>query len=225
MSNTIDLVLVKPGGRLNLFGKLAPSLSGFVAPLDIGLLASFIRAWGYGVRRIAADAEFLTPAETAERIAEYNPSLVGIFAHTIRMVHASQTITELRKKAPGIKILIGGRHPSALPEKTLLEEKPDFLCKGEAFHPVLELLSILKRGGKTEYKIRGIWYLKAGKIVSNPDAPLIKNLDELPFIAWDLLPMDKYRAHNWHCFDDPDTRQPYGLIYTSLGCPFKCTYC
>ena len=43
--------------------------------------------------------------------------------------------------------------------------------------------------------------------------------------AWDLLPMDKYRAHNWHCFEHIDQRQPYAVIYTSLGCPFNCTYC
>ncbi|MFC2040597.1 B12-binding domain-containing radical SAM protein, partial [Chloroflexota bacterium] len=46
-----------------------------------------------------------------------------------------------------------------------------------------------------------------------------------PFIAWDLLPMDKYRAHNWHCFEHIDQRQPYAVIYTSLGCPFNCSYC
>ena len=63
-------------------------------------------------------------------------------------------------------------------------------------------------------------------MATNPPAPIIKNLDnELSFAAWDLLPMDKYRAHNWHCFEDLDNRTPYGVIYTSLGCPFKCSYC
>lgn len=43
MSEKIDLVLVKPGGRLQLFGSLGPSLSGFAPPLDIGLIAAFTR--------------------------------------------------------------------------------------------------------------------------------------------------------------------------------------
>jgi len=43
--------------------------------------------------------------------------------------------------------------------------------------------------------------------------------------AWNLLPMKKYRAHNWHCLDDIHHRQSYGVIYTSLGCPFNCTFC
>jgi radical SAM superfamily enzyme YgiQ (UPF0313 family) len=43
--------------------------------------------------------------------------------------------------------------------------------------------------------------------------------------AWDLLPMRQYRAHNWHCFDRIAERQPYAVIYTSLGCPFRCSFC
>jgi len=43
-------------------------------------------------------------------------------------------------------------------------------------------------------------------------------------IAWDLLPMPAYRAHNWHCFGDLD-REPYAAIYTTLGCPYHCTFC
>nr|HID58315.1 radical SAM protein [Desulfobacterales bacterium] len=39
------------------------------------------------------------------------------------------------------------------------------------------------------------------------------------------LPMEKYRAHNWHCFTHIDERQPYASLYTSLGCPFHCHFC
>lgn len=226
MSGKIDLVLVKPGGRSQLFGELAPALSGFAPPLDIGLISAYLRERGLTVRVIDADAEFLTPAETAGKIVEYDPLLTGIFAHTIRMIHAGETIKELRKNAPGLKVLLGGRHPSSLPEKTLIEEQPDFVCEGEAFLPLLKLLKTLKsEKASSDSGIPGLWYFKNGKVVSNPPAPLIKDLDELPLIAWDLFPMDKYRAHNWHCFQNPEQRQPYAIIYTSIGCPFKCTYC
>lgn len=43
-------------------------------------------------------------------------------------------------------------------------------------------------------------------------------------VAWDLLPMDLYRAHNWHAFRY-DSRKPYAAIYTSFGCPFNCSFC
>ncbi len=43
-------------------------------------------------------------------------------------------------------------------------------------------------------------------------------------MPWDLFPMDKYIAHNWHCLDG-SPRQPYAVVYTSLGCPFDCDFC
>ncbi|MDO8568500.1 MAG: radical SAM protein, partial [Dehalococcoidales bacterium] len=103
------------------------------------------------------------------------------------------------------------------------DEKTDFVCRGEGFQTVPQLLGALK-SGKHNYEIPGLWYRRDGKVVSNPPAPLV-NPDELPLSAWDLMPMERYRAHNWHCFDHIDERQPYGVIYTSLGCPFNCSYC
>ena len=46
----------------------------------------------------------------------------------------------------------------------------------------------------------------------------------MPEMAWDLLPMEKYRAHNWHCFGGLD-RQPYASFYTTFGCPYHCSFC
>ena len=46
---------------------------------------------------------------------------------------------------------------------------------------------------------------------------------QTPPVAWDKLPMGTYRAHNWHCLGKP--RQPYGVLYTSLNCPYDCSYC
>lgn len=46
----------------------------------------------------------------------------------------------------------------------------------------------------------------------------------LPHIPYFMLPMDKYKAHNWHCLDG-SSRNPYAVLYTSLNCPFSCSYC
>ena len=77
-----------------------------------------------------------------------------------------------------------------------------------------------------------LYYRDGNRVVApTKRAPLVQNLDEqMPGVAWDLLPMDKYRAHNWHCLGDVNqagelVRSPYVAIYTTLGCPFKCTFC
>ncbi|MFZ3059393.1 MAG: radical SAM protein [Candidatus Methanoperedens sp.] len=234
MTRELDLLLINPGAREQVYGKLSSSLSGIEPPLWCGLIAGFIREKGYSVKIIDAEAENLSPEQTADMIAKHNPLLAAIIvlgsnpsaASTPKMTAAGETLTALKKISPQIKTLLGGLHPSALPERTLMEEDVNFVCQGEGFYTILQLLDLLKAEEKPrEYKINGLWYIKDNKVISNPPASPIKNLDELPFAAWDLLPMDKYRAHNWHCFDHINERGHYAVIYTSLGCPFKCNYC
>ncbi len=234
MTRELDLLLINPGAREQVYGKLSSSLSGIEPPLWCGLIAGFIREKGYSVKIIDAEAENLSPEQTADMIAKHNPLLAAIIvlgsnpsaASTPKMTAAGETLTALKKISPQIKTLLGGLHPSALPERTLTEEDVDFVCQGEGFYTILQLLDLLRAEEKPgDYKINGLWYFKDNKVISNPPASPVKNLDELPFVAWDLLPMDKYRAHNWHCFDHINERQHYAVIYTSLGCPFKCNYC
>ena len=230
----LDILLINPGARSQVYGKLGSSLSGIEPPIWCGLIAGFIREKGYSVKIIDAEADNLSPEDTAAKISEYNPRLAGIVvlgsnpsaSSTPKMTAVGEVLTALKKDAPHIKTFLSGLHPSALPEQTLREEKVDFICQGEGFYTILQLLEELKENeGATDYDISGLWYIKDNEVISNPPAPLIEYLDELPFVAWDLLQMDIYRAHNWHCFDHIEQRDRYAVIYTSFGCPFNCTYC
>ena len=230
----VDLLLINPGARSQVYGKLGSSLSGIEPPIWCGLTAGFIREKGYSVKIIDAEAENMSPEDTATKISEYDPLLAGIVvlgsnpsaSSTPKMTAVGEVLTALKKDAPHIKTFLSGLHPSALPEQTLRGEKVDFICQGEGFYTILQLLEELAENKEaTYYDINGLWYIKNNEVTSNPPAPLVDNLDELPFVAWDLLPMNIYRAHNWHCFSNIEQRDQYAVIYTSLGCPFNCTYC
>ncbi|MFH1957668.1 MAG: radical SAM protein [bacterium] len=213
---------------------MSDTLAGIEPPVWCGLKASFIRDKGYKVRIIDADAEGWAPEYTVEKIIEIRPLLTEIVvvgtnpsaSSTPKMSGVRNLLNALKDREPQIKTVLSGLHPSALPERTLQEERTDFVCQGEGFYTTLKLIEILKAGKEpADYKIEGLWFKKDGEIVSISPAPCIKSLDELPVVAWDLLPMEKYRAHNWHCFDDLEHRSPYAVIYTSLDCPFNCSYC
>ena len=231
----IDLLLVNPSNRSRTYGSLGTTLAGIEPPVWTGLLAGFLRNQGFSVAVIDADAEGWGPEETAKKILEYQPLLIGISAigsnpsasSTPKMVAAGKILRLLHGKLSHSKTFLYGIHPSALPEQTLSEEPVDFVCRGECFYTVQELLQLLKAQAKPsqDVPVDGLWYRKDDQIIKQGWGKLVANVDELPMVAWDLLPMDKYRAHNWHCFGHLDQRTPYATVYTSLGCPFHCSYC
>jgi radical SAM superfamily enzyme YgiQ (UPF0313 family) len=227
-------VLVNPGSRAAVYQKLGDELSAIEPPSLAGLFATYLRRNDLSVAIVDAPAHSLSPQAVADLIKErYRPVLVVMVvygfqpsASTQNMPAAGETCAALKAVMPDCRILMTGTHPAALPERTLREERIDFVCDREGPETILGVTRALKSGSRAFTGIPSLWYKVGGVIMSNPAGELMENLDEeMPGVAWDLLPMDKYRAHNWHCFDHIFDRQPYVSMHTSLGCPYKCSFC
>ncbi len=231
MSQT-DLLIVRASNQKSLYGDLsARKLTGIEPPLWAAMHAAFIRTQGFSVQLLDAEALHWSHAQTAEAILAQKPRLVEIAvsgtnpsASTWNMTGVGVLLRQLKEKAPALPLLLSGLHPSALPRQTMQEEAADYVCQGEGFYTLLALLRQMADNTLQPATVPGLWFRKGAEICSTARAELIKNLDELPMPAWDLLPMREYRAHNWHCLGGLQ-REPYGVIYTSLGCPFNCSFC
>jgi radical SAM superfamily enzyme YgiQ (UPF0313 family) len=230
---TPDLVLVNPGSRTKIYQSLGAKLTAVENPVWAGLIATFVRNKGFSVQIVDAEADELTPEQTAERVKLLDPTLVTIVvyghqpsASTQNMTGASAIASAIKNLAPDLPLLMLGGHVAALPERTLEEEAVDYVAKDEGLYTIVDLLDGFRQSPYPELgKIRGLAYREHGRAVSNPAAPLVKDLDtDMPGAAWDLLPMHKYRAHNWHCFGHLQ-REPYAALYTTLGCPYHCSFC
>jgi len=229
----LDLVVVNPGSRARIYQKLGVSLTAVENPVWAGLIATFVRQKGFSVHVLDAEAEELTPQQTADHVAALNPRLVTVVvyghqpsASTQNMTGASAIVTAIKERSPETKVLMLGGHVAALPERTLAEERCDFVTRDEGLYGLVDLLTALSDTPDPDLRaIRGLVYRQGAGVAVNAAAPLIGNLDsDMPGSAWDLLPMTKYRAHNWHCFGHLQ-REPYAAIYTTLGCPYHCSFC
>jgi radical SAM superfamily enzyme YgiQ (UPF0313 family) len=229
----LDLVLINPGNRTQVYQSLGSGLSAIEPPIWVGLYATFTEGRGLRVAVVDANAEGWTPEETADRVREMNPVLTAVVvygqqpsASTQNMPAAGAVCRALRERFPEGKTILVGGHVAALPQRTLTEEEVDFVCAGEGPFTLVDLVEALKANGSGDLgRVPGLWYRDGGQVRSNPAPPLVTKLDqEMPRMAWELLPMEKYRAHNWHCFGQMQ-RQPYAALYTTLGCPYHCSFC
>ena len=221
-----DLLIVNPSAAHGIYGsELAKSLIAVEPPLWCRLIAGYVRDRGHSVKIIDGEAENLEPREIAARVLHDVPRLIciAVYGHqpsasTQQMYGARRAAQMIKNFAPNVPIIMVGGHVAALPERTLDEEPIDFACNGEGPVTVEEILA----GLKPFSEVAGlVWRDGDTKIRNNPPAPLL-DVKDLHGNAWDLLPMKLYRAHNWQCFGNLGSRQPYASIYTSLGCPYRC---
>lgn len=233
-SADIDVVLVNPGSLKAVYQELGTEFSAIEPPSLAGLFASYLQRKGLSAAIVDAPALGLDPEAVAGLIHDnFRPVLVVLVvygfqpsASTQNMPAAGATCRALKALDPGCRILMTGTHPAALPERTLREEAVDFVCDREGPETILLTVRALKAGATGFRSVPSLWFRVGDMVMHNPPGSLMEDLDEeMPGVAWDLLPMERYRAHNWHCFDDIGRRRPYASIHTSLGCPYRCTFC
>ncbi len=103
--------------------------------------------------------------------------------------------------------------------KKYLDAGGDFVIQGEGEITLKELVDTIEKGGDT-VNIQGIVYKKGDEIIANPKRAVLRDLDELPLPAWDLVDIDSYR-NVWESGGNEFTLN----LVTTRGCPYKCNWC
>jgi len=184
----------------------APGLHVFskfpIPRLGAVLLSTILRERGYGVKTFiedlaAPDWSFIERSD-----------IVCISTITSTAVKAYAMGRRLR--ALHIPVIMGGAHPTFLPDEAL--EYGDFVVRGEGENTLVELLEHMDKGIPHLEDIKGLSYRNGeGKNVHNPVRDFLEDLDNLPTPDFSLV-------HNW----TPSNTYP---VATSRGCPYECSFC
>lgn len=197
---------------------------GTMMPLNLCYLAAYARQQHADVRFRILDAEIqgLTHEQTVEEAALYHPDLIGITANTCVFDSVIKLVILLKNRFPDALVMIGGPHPSAMPEQSLRDSLADFAVVGEGEITFAEVIAQLRAKDDDWSKINGLVFRDVnGEIHINEPRALIKDLDTLPFPARDII--------NNKAYSPAPTKRvglgPNTLIATSRGCPFRCGFC
>lgn len=204
----MKVLLINPpyfNSKYKFIGLVAP-------PLGISYIAAVLEENNIEVEIIDAAALEMSWETLEDEIRKANPGLVAVTALTPTIDNALQTAQLARKGCPEATIVMGGYHPSFNHQEILEKDYVDMVVIGEGEYTFPELVKTLEEGGDLS-KVKGIAY---GDVVT-PPRPLIMDLNELPFPARHLLPMDHYKILN--------QKLPTATMISGRGCPMQCSFC
>jgi anaerobic magnesium-protoporphyrin IX monomethyl ester cyclase len=181
-------------------------------PVALGVLSAYLKKCGVkSIRIVDEEIQKITP----ENIADFakgleKPLVVGITVLTSQAGRSYEIGEMIRDAFPDATLIYGGIHVTALPSEPLDLGVADVVVRGEG-EEVLKQVYFAIREGRDWRQLNGVSYVDDdGKVINNPDADLLENLDDVPMIPYEL-------------FDNP--KYDMGFITSARGCPYKCSYC
>jgi anaerobic magnesium-protoporphyrin IX monomethyl ester cyclase len=223
--------------------EIAPlNIKNITPPLGIAYLGAVLEGAGHTVSLLDCQIEGydnvtkqgwsqvrfgLSPDEIASRIAKESPGLIGVSCLFSSMAEQAKEVLRICKQAtPQAHTVFGGLHPSLYPEDALSELSADIVFQGQGEDTFPTLVDALSRSDEVA-SIPGVHLGNRDPLATSSTgspAHFLNNLDDLPFPAWHLLPMESYFAINFPHGNQVRSERVAPML-TSRGCPFKCGFC
>lgn len=215
------------------------SMSSITPPLALAYLSASLREAGFSVTAIDSVGEGIDHVDTVttgsnlsyqglsisqiiDRIGK-DVDLLGISCmFSSEWTHSKRIIKAIKKANPHLTIIVGGEHATALPELVLNDcPEVDAIALGEGDETIVDIAEHYRTASNFE-QVPGLAIRKQGQVIRTAPRTRIKKVDDLPWPAWDLVPLQAY-------FDAKTSHGPYRgrtmPILASRGCPYECTFC
>jgi len=190
-------------------------------PPGIAYIASVIRNAGHEV--IIFDFNLRDEENLREELNNNDFDLLGITVFTDSFYFTEQITAYIKKIRPKIPIILGGPLVTSAPEVVLKNTTADIAVLGEGERTIIDLIQTISKKCALD-KVRGICYKSGNKLLCTQPRLQIKNLDSIPFPAFDLFDLERYfqakpRIPYLEAF------YPYLTLITHRGCGHKCKFC
>jgi len=217
----MKVLLINPPRENEIIGN-NPSIieeeRGVNPPLGLLYIAGYLEKYAdHDISIIDSQVDKLDYSSLLSRIDSVKPDIVGITAMTMTMIDVIKTVRTIKDFDTTIKVVLGGPHVHLFPEETINLEGIDYLVLGEGEETFKDLLEAIEDRSKLR-EIPGLVYKDNNEIINTGIRPAIKELDSLPFPARSMVPYKKYTSLL-------AKREVATTIFTSRGCPFKCSFC
>jgi radical SAM superfamily enzyme YgiQ (UPF0313 family) len=196
------------------------------APLGTMYAAALMKENNYSVALF--DTMFAhTPHEVLPHIQKHRPNFFVIYDDGFNYL-TKMCLTNMREAAFEMIRLAKQNNCTVIVSSSdstdryemYLDKGADFILLGEAELTLLELVNALSNNETNFLSIQGLAYKQNGNLIKTVKRNVIKDLDSLPFPAWDLINIEPYRKM-WL-----NSAGYFSInMGTTRGCPFKCNWC
>ncbi len=210
----------------------------FTPPLGLAYVGGTLRDGGFDVQIIDGVGESLdtrypvandcymyglTHEEIVSRI-DPETEIIGVsFGFSFEWPTCRDLTLAIRERFPDALIIGGGEHVTAVPEQCLTESAVDIGVLGEGEETSLVVCKAFADGSLNPIEIAGIAYKTSdGTVTVNERRPRKRELDEIPWPAWDLMPISSYLDRGYGFGVNRGRSMP---VLASRGCPYQCTFC
>jgi radical SAM superfamily enzyme YgiQ (UPF0313 family) len=189
-------------------------------PIGLMYVASALERAGFEVQMLDNYLMKKPTQEVGELVAKTQPAIVGITCGSATYPRTVETAKAIKAAKPDCRIVVGGWHASYMPDSLLDTPEIDYVVMGEGERAITQLATAITGGNETQaLTIPGIACRKKSKIIKNPPQ-FIENMDEIPYPARHLLPLELYDR----TIEFLDAK-PADVMSISRGCVFNCGFC
>jgi radical SAM superfamily enzyme YgiQ (UPF0313 family) len=200
------LINSSPGNALRMFQPFMP----IFVPVGIGCIVSAFREKNINIDFVDEQIEENILEVIEEKVKDLKkPYIFGFSVLTAAYRNALATSKKVKAKYPDCVIVMGGIHPTAMPDEVIQNDQVDIILRGEGERLMFELYQCIKEGGDLA-DIPNIYYKENGKVMKNEFVFELVDVNNLPEFPYDLFAKKEYDL---------------GFIVSSRGCPYDCIFC